>query len=122
MEKSGKREEEKEESETVTGKKRCEDFVSVKAFAIFCQRGGMESCGDVSWEPELCDVSPCCCDWELVEPQSSSFSKKSAHCCTDTQEDMRYEGSPVIAPPLTRRRMTPPTPVQNSYTSFVRDR
>ena len=27
----------------------------------------------------------------------------------------------MIAPPLSRRRMTPPTPVQNSYTSFVRD-
>ena len=25
-----------------------------------------------------------------------SFSKKRAHCCTDTQEEMRYEGSPVI--------------------------
>ena len=34
---------------------------------------------------------------------------------------MRYEGSPVMAPPLSRRRMTPPTPMQNSYTCFVRD-
>ena len=34
---------------------------------------------------------------------------------------MRYEGSPVIAPPLSRRWMTPPTPAQNSYTSFVTD-
>ena len=25
------------------------------------------------------------------------------------------------APPMTRRRMTPPTPMQNSYTSFERD-
>ena len=33
----------------------------------------------------------------------------------------RHEGSPAIAPPLSRRRMTPPTPVKNSYTSFVRD-
>ena len=70
---------------------------------------------------ELCDVSPCCSDRELVEPQSFSFFKKRAHCCTDTQEDVKYEGSPVIAPPLSRRRMTPPTPVQNSYTYFVRD-
>ena len=70
---------------------------------------------------ELCDVSPCCSDWELVEPQSFSFFKKRAHCCTDTQEEVRYEGSPVIAPPLSRRRMTPPTHVQNSYTYFVRD-
>ena len=34
---------------------------------------------------------------------------------------MRYEGSPVKAPPLSRRIMTPPAPMQNSYTSFVRD-
>ena len=68
---------------------------------------------------ELCDVSPCCSDWEFVEPQSFSFTKKRAHYGTDTQEEMKYEGPPVIAPPLSRRRMTPPTPVQHSYTSFV---
>ena len=34
---------------------------------------------------------------------------------------MRYEGSQVKAPPTTRRRMTPPTPMQNSYTSFERE-
>ena len=28
---------------------------------------------------ELCDVSPSCSDWELVEPQSFSFSKKKVH-------------------------------------------
>ena len=44
---------------------------------------------------ELCEVSPCCSDWEFVEPQSFSFSKKRAHCCTDTQEEISYEGSPV---------------------------
>ena len=71
---------------------------------------------------ELCDVSPCGSDWELVEPQFCSFSKKCAHCGTETQEEVRYEGSQVIAPPLSRRRMTLPTPVQNSYTSFARDR
>ena len=27
---------------------------------------------------ELCDVSPCCSDWELVEPQSFSFSQKKS--------------------------------------------
>ena len=31
---------------------------------------------------------------------------------------MRYEDSPVKAPPPSRRRMTPPTPLQNSYSSF----
>ena len=51
----------------------------------------------------------------------SPFSKKRALCGTDTQEEMRYEGSLVKAHPLSRRRMTPPTPMHNSYTSFVRD-
>ena len=66
-------------------------------------------------------VSPCQSDGEFVEPQSFSFSKMRALCCTDTREEMRYEGSTVITPPLSRRRMTPPTLVQNSHTSFVRD-
>ena len=61
---------------------------------------------------ELCGVSPCGSDWEFVEPQSFSSSTKRAHCGTDTQEEMRYEGSPVKAPPITRRRMTPPAPMQ----------
>ena len=65
---------------------------------------------------ELCDVSSCCSDWESVEPQSFSFSKKRVW--TTTQEEMRYEDSPVKAPPPSRRRMTPPTPLQNSYSSF----
>ena len=30
---------------------------------------------------------------------------------------MRYEGSPVKAPPLSRRRVMPPTPQQSSYPS-----
>ena len=46
---------------------------------------------------EFCDVSSMCSDREFVEPQSFSLSKKRAHCCTDTQEEMRYEGSPVKA-------------------------
>ena len=33
---------------------------------------------------ELRDVSPCGSDWEFVAPQSFSFSKKRAHCGTDT--------------------------------------
>ena len=73
------------------------------------------------WSLSFFDVFSYCSDREFVEPQSFSFSKKRAHCCTDTQQEMRYEGSPVKAPPLSRRRMTPPTPVQNSYTSFERD-
>ena len=71
---------------------------------------------------EFCDGFACCSDWAYAEPQSFSFSKKRAHCCcADTQEEMRYEGSPVITPPPSRRRMTPPTPVKNLCTSFVRD-
>ena len=70
---------------------------------------------------EFCDGSCRCSDWEFVEPQSFSFSKKSALCCTSTQKEMRYEGSQVKAPPITRRRMTPPAPLQNSYTSFERE-
>ena len=113
-----KREEEKEESETGIGKRRCEDFVSVEVFEILSQERDVESCGAVSWEDlleepddlsdrelvscelvrvvpdvidvpgypssvvtELCDVSPCCSDWEFVEPQSFFFlQKKRAHC------------------------------------------
>ena len=70
---------------------------------------------------ELCDGFSFCSDLEFVEPQSFSFSKKRARCCTVAQEEMRYEGSPVKAPSITRRRTTPRTPVQNSYTSFERE-
>ena len=44
---------EKEENETVTGKRRCEDFVSVEDFEILSQGGDMGSCGDISWEDLL---------------------------------------------------------------------
>ena len=57
-------------------------------------------------------------DWEFVEPQSSSLSKKRAYCWTVSQEGMRYESSPVTAPPLSRRRMMPPTPQQSSQSSI----
>ena len=67
---------------------------------------------------EFCDGLSLGSDWEDVVPQSFSFSKKRALCCTSTQEEMRYEGSQVKAPPMSRRRMTPPTPLQSSYTSF----
>ena len=67
---------------------------------------------------ELCGASPCFSELSLVEPQSFSFSKKRARCCTVTQEEMRYEDSQVKALPPSRRRMSPPTPLQNSYSSF----
>ena len=66
---------------------------------------------------EMCEVPPCCSDWEFVEPQFFS-PKKRALCCTDKQDEMRYEGSPVKALPFSRRRMTSPAPLQNSYASF----
>ena len=62
----------------------------------------------------FCDM---CSDWDFLEPQSFSFSEKRAHCCTGTQEEMRYEDSPVKAHPLSIRRMPPPTPLQKSYSS-----
>ena len=58
---------------------------------------------------EFCDGFSCCSDWEYVEPQSFSLSKKRANCSTITQEEMRYESSQVKALPLSRRRMKPPT-------------
>ena len=71
---------------------------------------------------ELCDVSPCCSDWEIDGTAVLFFLQKNvALCCASTQEEMRCEGSPVITPPLPTRRMTPPTLVQNSISSFVRD-
>ena len=55
-----------------------------------------------------------------MEPQSFSFSRKRAHSCRVTQEEVRFEGPQEKAPPLSRRRrrMRPPTPLQNSYSSF----
>ena len=67
---------------------------------------------------EFCDGISCCSDWAYVEPQSFSFSKKRAHCCTIAQGEMRYENTQVKAPPLSRRRMRPPTPLQNSNSAF----
>ena len=58
-----------------------------------------------------------CSDWEDVEPQSCSISTKYAHSWTVTQEELRFEGSQVKAPPLSRRRMMPPTPLQHSCSS-----
>ena len=48
---------------------------------------------------EFFEVFSCCFDWEDVVPQSSSFSKKRAHCCTSAQEEMRFESPQVKAPP-----------------------
>ena len=51
---------------------------------------------------ELCDASSGCLDWELVELQSFSFSQKPVW--TATQEEMRYEDSPVKASPAFKKK------------------
>ena len=65
------------------------------------------------WEGVTMDT-----DWECVEPQSSSFSKKRSFVWAGSQEEMSYEESPVKAPPVSRRRTMPPTPQQSSYSSI----
>ena len=67
---------------------------------------------------EFCDGLSYCSDWEFVEPQSFSFYKKRSLYCTVSQEEMRYESSQVKTPPLSTRRMIPPTPMQSSHSSF----
>ena len=64
---------------------------------------------------EFCDGFSCYSDWEDVVPQSFSFSIKRAHCCTSTE---RYESSQVKPHPLSRRRMMPIAPLQNSNDTF----
>ena len=56
---------------------------------------------------EFCDGFSCCSGQEFFGAD-----------CTVTQEEVRYESSQVKAPPLSRRRMMPPTPLQSSYSSF----
>ena len=67
---------------------------------------------------EFCDGFSCCSDWADVEPQSCSFSEERAHCVTCAQEERRYESSQVKASPISRSRMRPPTPLQNSNDAF----
>ena len=57
-------------------------------------------------------------DWEIVEPQSFSFSKKRHAVCVENQEDMNYEGTPVKAPPASRRKIMPHTPQQSLQPSI----
>ena len=38
-------------------------------------------------------------DWEIVETQSFSFSRKRQAVCVENQEDMNYFGTRVKAPP-----------------------
>ena len=65
---------------------------------------------------EVCDGFSFGFDGELLEPQSFSFSKKRAHWPA-AQDEVRYESSSAKAPPRSRRRMMPPTPLQSSHSS-----
>ena len=58
---------------------------------------------------EMCEGVSSDSDWEYVEPQSFSFSRKRSIVRVENQEDMSYEGTPVKAPPTSGRRMMPPT-------------
>ena len=70
------------------------------------------------WSLSFVVVFSCCSDWEYVEQQSFSFSKNRAYCRTITQEEMRHESTQVKSPPYSRRRMRPPTPLQNWNSSL----
>ena len=52
-----------------------------------------------------------------MDTQSLSFSKKRSIVLEENQGEMSYEGTPVKAPPNTRRRMMPPTLQQISFSS-----
>ena len=47
-------------------------------------------------------------DWEIVEPQSFSFSRKRRAVGVENQEKMSYEGTLVNAPAASRRKIMPP--------------
>ena len=54
-------------------------------------------------------------DWEFVEPRSFSCSNERSVVLEENREEMSYEGTPVNAPPASRRRIMPPTPQQGSH-------
>ena len=139
------REEKKEENETVIFERRC--LVSTEAFDNFSQEEDSESCGNSRrdlWD-ESFGLSGCvsvtwtgvfvvadvlvlsysmvvmsdavALDWNFVEPQSFSLSKKRSIVSVENHEDMSYEGKPSKAPPTFRRRM-PPTQQQSPCSSI----
>ena len=99
-----RREGEKEENETGTVERRCDGFVSVEAFenffkgeiwrvaVIFLGKTFDVLVSQSSVVTEFCGSFSCCTGLKLVDPQSFSFSKKRAHSCAVTQEEMRFEG------------------------------
>ena len=66
----------------------------------------------------MCAGVPSDSEWDFVEPQSSSFSKKRSVVCVESQEDMNYEGTPVKSLPCRKRRMMTPMPQQSSSSSM----
>ena len=66
----------------------------------------------------MCEGVPRDSEWDFVEPQSFSFSKKRKFVCVENQEDMNYEGTLVKAPPCPERRMRTPLPQQSSFLSM----
>ena len=57
---------------------------------------------------QICEGVSSDSDWEFVEPQPLSFSKKRSIVCAENQGEMSYEGMPEKEPPSTRRRMMLP--------------
>ena len=57
-------------------------------------------------------------DCEIVEPQSFSLSRRRQAVCVENQEDMNYDGTPMKAPPASRRKIMPPTPHQSLQSSI----
>ena len=79
--------------------------------------------------PDLCEASsvtrggvPSDSEWDFVEPQSFSFSKKRNFACVEEQEDMTYERTIVMAPPCRQIRMRTPLPQQGSWSSVEQTR
>ena len=56
----------------------------------------------------MCEGVPSDSEWDFVEVQSFSFSKKRNFACVEDQEDMNHEGTLVEAPPCPKRRMRTP--------------
>ena len=56
-------------------------------------------------------------DWEIVEPQSSFSPESGRVVWVENQGNMSYEGTPVKAPPASRRKIMPPTQ-QSSQSSI----
>ena len=66
----------------------------------------------------VCEDVPSDSEWDFLEPQSFSFSKKRNFACVAGQDAMNYEGTPVKAPLCPKRRMITPLPQQSCFASM----